>query len=188
MPPARQRLTSHEQVPGPVALVLVIKPFPPSCLGRDGRPLLGHQLPGGLVETDYGPLGVIGFRVEVQHVLHAGYELGAHLWDAPLLFPPGLEFVFFSTCLTVSREMESVNSSSTAWSASNRNVQRACPSGGALQATATKWASCFPSSLRRCPGRGRSSRARFNPPSTKRCRPGPPWRGPPAELPPPAGR
>ena len=30
VPPARQWLTSHEQVPGPVALVLVIKPLPPS--------------------------------------------------------------------------------------------------------------------------------------------------------------
>ena len=66
VPPARQRLTGHEQVPGPVALVLVIKPLPPARLGRDGRPLLGHQLLGGLVETDYGPLGVIGFRIEVQ--------------------------------------------------------------------------------------------------------------------------
>ena len=42
---------------------LVIKPLQPSRLGRDGRPLLRHQLLGGLVETDYGPLGVIGFRV-----------------------------------------------------------------------------------------------------------------------------
>ncbi len=45
--------------------------FPTSRLGRDGLPLLRfHQLLGGLDETGYGPLGVIGFRVEVQHVLH----------------------------------------------------------------------------------------------------------------------
>ena len=88
------------------------------------------------------------------------------------------ELVFFSTCLTVSRELESVNSSFTAWPASNRKVQRVCPSGGALQATATRWASCFPSSLRRCPGRGRSLRALSNPPSTKRSRTRPTVAGP----------
>ena len=56
-------LASHEQV-----LELrwyIIKPLPPSRL-RDGSPLLGHQLLGGLVVTDYGPLGVIGFGVEVH--------------------------------------------------------------------------------------------------------------------------
>ena len=82
--------------------------------------------------------------------------------------------------------MEPVNSSFTAWPASNRKVQRVCPSGGALQATATRacpvldtgWASCFPSSLRRCPGRGRSLRALSNPPSTKRCRTRPTVAGP----------
>ena len=120
-----------------------------------------------------------GLRNQVSRMrAFRGHELGAHLGDAPLLLPPRLEFVFFSTCLTVSREMESVNSSFTASSASNRKVQRVCPSGTALQATATRWASCFPSSLRRCPGRGRSLRARCNPPSTKRWRTRPTVAGP----------
>ena len=47
-----------------------------------------------------------------------------------------LEFVAFSTCLTVSREMESVYSSFTDSSASNRKLQLVCASGAALQATA----------------------------------------------------
>ena len=95
---------------------------------------------------------------------------GAHLWYAPFLLLPRLEFVFFSTCRTVSRQIESAKSSSTTLPASNRKVQRVCPSGAGLQATATKWASCLPSSLRCFPGRGRSLRARSNPPSTKRWR------------------
>ena len=53
VPPARQWLANHEQVPGPVALVLIIKPLLPSRLGRDGSPLLL----GGLVETERAAWG-----------------------------------------------------------------------------------------------------------------------------------
>ena len=86
-----------------------------------GRP--GQQLGGGLVKADHRPLWVIGFGVQVQHILHAGHELGAHLGDAPLFLLLGLERVFFSRRRTPSRDMEDANPNSTTFPASRRRVQ-----------------------------------------------------------------
>ena len=94
MPPTRQWLTQQEQVACSIAFIFIIEPFPPSRLGWDGRPLLCHQLLGGLIETDYRTLGIVWFAIKVEDVLHACYKLGAHLGDAPLLLLPWFEFVF----------------------------------------------------------------------------------------------
>ena len=53
MSPASFGLTEHEQVSGPVSLVLVVISFHTTRLGPDGRSLIGHQLPRRLVETDH---------------------------------------------------------------------------------------------------------------------------------------
>lgn len=66
-----------------------------------------------------------------------------------MLLLPRLELVFESTRRTVWYETASTISSSTSLAASRRSDQRACPIGGALQASATRWASWAPSSLRR---------------------------------------
>ncbi len=136
MPPASFRLTEHEQVSSAVSLVLVVISFHPTRLGPDDRSLIGHQLPGCLVETDHGMVRVVVFVVQVQHVLHSSHELTAHLRDAPLLLLPRLEFVFLSIWRTVSREMLSANPIATTLSASSWIVQSACPSGASLHAMA----------------------------------------------------
>ena len=100
LPPARQRLTGQEQVARPLPPVLLVLTPGTSRPGRQRGPGLGQQLGGGLVKADYRPLGVIGFGVQVQHVLHVGHvghEIRAHLRDAPLRLPPRLESVFFET-------------------------------------------------------------------------------------------
>jgi hypothetical protein len=48
-------------------------------------------------KADGGSLLVLLFGVQIQHVFHAGDKLRVDLADAPLLFQPRLEFVFFST-------------------------------------------------------------------------------------------
>jgi hypothetical protein len=52
---------------------------------------------------------------------------------------------------------------STRRSANNRRLQRSRPAGGGRQASATRWASWRPFSVRRLPGRGRSYRAASRP-------------------------
>src|SRR4029453_5021157 len=91
-----------------------------------------------------------------DHILHPPDELGVMLGrDAPALDAPGLQPVCFKACRTVSYDTVSTTSSSTSRWASSRNVHRVRPSGGALQARATRWASCSPSSLRRYARSGR---------------------------------
>ena len=70
--PSALRFTEHEQVPGPVSLVLGVIAFHPSGLGFDGWPHVLDQLPGGLVETYHGTLWVAGFVVQVQHIPPSG--------------------------------------------------------------------------------------------------------------------
>ena len=123
MSPATLRLADHEQVPGPVSLVLGVIACHPSGGSLDGRTHLPSQLPGGLVETHYRTLRIVLRLVQVQHVLHPRHELPAHLGDTPLFLLPGLEFVFLSIWRTVSREMLSANSNSTTLSANNWSVQ-----------------------------------------------------------------
>src|SRR6266508_2918355 len=111
---------------------------------------LCEELAAGLVHAHLGPLGVVGLGVDRQHILHAPDELGVVLWgDAPALGQPRLEAVCFKAWRTVSYEIASTTSKATRRSPSSRNVQRLRPSGGALHASATRRASCSPSSLRR---------------------------------------
>ena len=156
VPPTRQWLAEQEDVACPVALVLIVETLRPPRFGWYWRPLLPDQLFAGFIKADRRALGVIGLLIQVQHIFHTGDKVGTYLRDAPLLFLPGLEFVFLSVRRTLSYDMESANPNSTTLSASKRNVQRAWPSGGSLHATAMRWASSLPSSLLQCPGRGRS--------------------------------
>ena len=66
--------------------------------------------------------------------------------------------------------MLSANPIATTLPASSCSVQCVCPSGASLQAMATKCASCLPSNLRLCPGRGRSMSALSSPSCTYRVR------------------
>ena len=150
MAPAGQRLGHQEQVADPAALVLIVLAGWPARRQRVGRGDLGEQLAAGLVQADLGAARVIGPGVDLKHVLHPPAELGVLLgWDAPALGQPRLELVCFKAWRTVSYDTDSTTSSSTSRSASSRNVQRLWPSGGALQVSATRWASCSPSSRRR---------------------------------------
>src|SRR5215207_995017 len=169
MPVAALRLTEEEEVTHPLTAVLVVVTLRLTRRGRQWRARLGDQLLACLVKADDGALLIVGFFIQVQHVFHAGDELGVDLADTPLLFQPRLEFVFLSTWRTVSRAMVEAKPNSTTLSAKSRNVQRARPPGGVLHATAMRRASCLPVSLRSCPRRGRSCK-HPRPSSTNRLR------------------
>ena len=145
--------------------------------GWHRRPGLGQQLGGGLVKADHRPLWVIGFGVQVQHILHVGHELGARLGDAPLFLLPRLESVFFSRRRTPSWAMEDANPNSTTFPAKRRRVQWSWPSGAGLRASAiracpvldTGWASPRSSNFRCRLAWRRSHRDPANPSWVNRC-------------------
>ena len=185
LPPAGQGFTGQEQVAGALPPVLVVLPQWMSRLRRQRGPGLGQQLGGGLVKADHRPLWVIGFGVQslprtgygVQHILHVGHELGAHLGDAPLFLLPGLERVFFSRRRTPSWDREDANPNSTTFPAKRRRVQWSWPSGAGLQASAiracpvldTGWASPRSSNFRCRWAWRRSHRDPANPSWVNRC-------------------
>src|SRR5439155_6797425 len=165
-----QRLAEQEQVGRPAPLVLVVHPPGPPRRRRLGRPGIREQLLGQLVHAHLGEARVVRPGVDLQHVLHPPHERPARLRrDHPLLPLPGLELVFFSTRRTVWYETASTTSSSTSRSAKSRRLQRACPSGGWEQASATRWASCSPSSLRRYSRRGARRFSAASTPSSAHC-------------------
>src|SRR5262249_8988017 len=149
--PTGQRLEGHEQVGGPVALVLTV------LLGRAPDPNrqrwahLADQLLAALVHAHRWALGIVWSVIHLDHVFHHRDERPTLARrDDPLLLKPRLEFIFFNARQTVDGLIDSTTFNSTRRSASNSIVQRAWPSGAFEQVTATSWASCAPSSLRYC--------------------------------------
>ena len=94
VPPPGQGFAEQEQVAGALPPLLVVLPPRIPGLGRQWFSDVGQQLGGGLVETDHRALGVVGFGVQVQDVLHVSHEVGAHLGNAPLFPLPRFKGVF----------------------------------------------------------------------------------------------
>ena len=92
--PASQGFAGQEQIAGAGAAILIVLPPQPSRLGGQRCSHIGQQLGGGLVKAHHRTVWVVGFSMEVQHVLHGRHKLPVHPGDAPLLLSPGLERVF----------------------------------------------------------------------------------------------
>ena len=87
--------------------------------------------------------------VDLQHILHAGYEGGVGLRrDDPLLLQVRLENVFFSVRPIVLSLARSTMFSSTTAVSSSVSVHRRGPLGGSEQARAISLASAAPSKMR----------------------------------------
>src|SRR6266545_3883951 len=150
VPPAAQRLAHQEQVVHAAALVLIILSGWPAGRDRHRRGDLCQELAAGLVQADLRATRIIGPGVDPKHILHPPTELDILLRrDAPAFLQPRLEAVCCKAWRTVSYDTDSITSKATSRSASSRSVQRLRPSGGGLHASATRWASWSPSSLRR---------------------------------------
>ena len=97
VPPSSLRLTKHEQVAHASSLIFVIETLDFSGSRRDRLSSFSNQLLARFIKADCRALLIVIFSVQIEHVFHAGDELGVDFTDAPLLFQPRLEFVFLST-------------------------------------------------------------------------------------------
>ena len=102
VPLAALRFNKEKEIARAVACIFVIKALRLPWLCRQGLLGLLDQLLARLINVDFGTLGILRLRVDVQHVFHRGDKLGAHCRDAPLLLEPGLEVLFFNTRRTLS--------------------------------------------------------------------------------------
>jgi hypothetical protein len=98
VPPATQRLDPDEDRAGAVADVLVVLSAVTARGGGDRLADLAEQLVGLLVHAHHRPARIDRSRVDGQHVLHPGRELGIRLWrDGPALLQMRAQFRFFNT-------------------------------------------------------------------------------------------
>src|SRR6266702_8019835 len=165
-----QWFAGHKQVTVPIGIILIVDAFRMTRLHRQGLTQVRDQLFAPLIHTDLWTTFIVGARVDLQDVFHMIHKVGIGLWwNAPVVLEPGLQFVFFNTCRTVSWLTLSTSSSSTSLSATRRKLQRSYPSGAWPHSSAIRCASCSPSSLRfSCRGGcGRRLSAASKPPCTK---------------------
>ena len=86
IPPALQRGEHHEQIGGSVPFILVVAPGWLSGFRRDWHARFGDQLLRGLVQADQRILRIVRSLINLQRILHAGYEGGVGFgWNDPLL-------------------------------------------------------------------------------------------------------
>src|SRR5262249_17318897 len=91
--------------------------------------LFADQKARAFIKADDRVLRIMRQPVEPSEALHLGDELGVDLAHPPGLVEMRLQFVLFRILPTWTCEMRSLDPNSTTFSASNRRLQRACPSG-----------------------------------------------------------
>src|SRR6516164_943459 len=147
--PSLQGCEQHEQIGGAVARILVVVAGGLSTLGRDRHACFLDELFGCFIQTDQGAVWIARSLVELQHILHGGYEGGVGLGrNDPLLLEMRLERVFFSVRPIVLSLARSTMFNSTTAVSSSVNVKRLRPLGGGEQARAISLASAAPSKMR----------------------------------------
>ena len=124
-------------------------PGGPSWRCRDRHAGFLDELLGGFVQTDHGSVRIVRPMIDLEHILHAGYEGGVGLGrDDPLLLQMRLERVFLSVRPIVLSDARSTIFNCTTCSSSSCKVHRARPLGGCEQASAISLASAAPSKMR----------------------------------------
>src|ERR1700729_1605435 len=179
MPPTLQRREHHEQIDCPIPLVLIVMPRGLSwlCLDRNAR--FAGQLLRSLVHADHRILWIVRPLINLQHILHVGYERRVGIRrDDPLFLQVRLERVFLSVRPIVVSLARSTMFSSTTASSTNCNVHRLRPPafawgrllGGGAQARAISFASEAPSNMRGLAEAGECLRTRTaSKPSSTSC-------------------
>src|SRR5258707_222518 len=92
--PRSMHVEEDEQVGRSIALILAVVALDLARRGRDRLAYLADELGRALVETDHRALRIERFRIEVEHILHAGDVFGIDLRNAPHVPAPRLEVVF----------------------------------------------------------------------------------------------
>ena len=98
-PPACQGFRNHEDICNTVADIHGIYFFRPAWF--TGHTGFLYELFVRFIYADDRTERVIRALVYLQHVLHLRYELGVCFRNAPFLYKPRLDFVFFITSQTV---------------------------------------------------------------------------------------
>src|SRR5712672_408656 len=148
MPPAFQGGEHHEQIGGPIPLILVVVPRRVPRLRRNWHTRFRNELLRRLVQADQWTFWIMRSLVNLQYILHAGYERGVGIrWDDPLLLQMRPEKVFSVRPIVLSLARSTIFSSTTC-SSSSCNVHRLRPFGGLEQAKAISLASAAPSKMR----------------------------------------
>ena len=97
MAPAFQRGEHHEQIGGSIPLILVVVPRRVPWLRRDWHTRFRYELLRRLVQADQWTFWIVRSLVNLQHILHTGYERGIGIrGDDPSLLQMRPEKVFFS--------------------------------------------------------------------------------------------
>src|ERR1700756_985600 len=147
--PAFQRREHHEQIGDAVAFIFVVVARWSSRLGADRLPRLHYQSLRLFIETNQGPLRIVGPLVDFKNVFHRRYEgrvgLGS---DHPLLLAMRVEDVFLSVRPIVLSLAFSTMFNSTLFSSRRRRLHLAKPSGGGPHVKAISFASAAPSNIR----------------------------------------
>src|SRR5574342_533331 len=167
---ARLGFDQDKEIASAVAFVFIILAYSVPRLERQWSCKVCQQLQAFFIKTDQWTLGIVGFVVQFQNMLHLLNEFWRDFRNTPTSYLPGFELVFFSNSRTVSGErcvtMPSFNTSRV----NNSKVQRACPAGGSLQAKAIMRASCCSSNSEPVAGCGLSSKAACKPSCSNRSR------------------
>src|SRR6202030_530363 len=141
MPPAFQGGEHHEQIGGPIPLILIVVPRRVPWLRRNWHTRFRKELLRRLVQADQWTFWIMRSLVNLQYILLAGYERGVGIrWDDPLLLQMRPEKVFFSIRPIVLSLARSTIFSSTTCSSSSCSVHRLRPFGGLEQAKAISFA------------------------------------------------
>ena len=155
--PSSQRFACQQDIACSHAAILIVYPLGPPRTHGLYFPYIFKQLTRHFVVTNDRKFFIIRSLINIKNTFHICDKRRTFLRrNYPLLLLPGLEFVFFRTCRTVSCDTDSTYSSSTILSASKRKLHCECPSGGSPQLKAIKCASKSPSvCLERPPPCGR---------------------------------
>ena len=148
VPYTAQRFHEYKYAAGTAAQILGIN-FPGIPRAHGQRlPGLPQQLVWLFVHTYHWDSRVIRLFVDVQDILHTGYEFCVFFWrDAPVGVFVRSKFIFFNVWRMASLPT-GISSSIRAFSSKSRIVQRECPSGAGLQAIWMICASARPSTFR----------------------------------------
>jgi hypothetical protein len=172
--PASQRLEEHEETgyPVPLVLVLVVKVFRLARPAQQELVRLSNELLTFHITADLRALWIVRSGIHVQHDLHVLDKLCPDREDTPALSHPRRRPHSFNSLRTISSEVLSTTFSLTKRSAKSCVVRCSRPSEGSLRASVSRIAMPLSSGFLRVhlPGRGRSSSAPSDSPSTERFR------------------
>ncbi len=101
MPPSVEGCKEHEHVARsvPFVFIVVFGRLPWLCWQWQAR--FFDLLFATFIKTHHRTSGIIGAMIDFQHIFHRTHKLSILFgWNAPFIFQPGFEFIFFNVVRT----------------------------------------------------------------------------------------